>query len=326
MMRPPPEWARHAAIWTAWPSHADLWEENLGPARTAVGAMVRALAAGERVQVLVANDEAESDARAALAGVDAHVRRMRFGDIWLRDTGAILLADDTGGRRAAGFRFNGWGGKYALPGDGEVAEAMADALGLPYEAHGWVLEGGALDGDGTGLVVTTEQCLLNANRNPGMDRANVEARLAADLGLTRVLWLGEGLAGDHTDGHVDNLARFVAPGRLAIPVADGPDDPNATVYADAAARARAFGVEVVPVPSPGRVIGADGEPVAASYMNFVIGNAAVVVPTHGRPNDDAAIAAIAALFPGRRTLGIRADAVLSGGGAFHCITQQVPAL
>ena len=321
----PPEWASHAAMWTAWPSHSELWEANLAPARAAVGAMVRALAAGERVVVLAAGAEAEADARAALAGLDAvEVRMARFGDIWLRDTGAILLGDGAGAMRAAGFRFNGWGGKYVLDGDDAVAPAMAEALAVPFALHDWVLEGGAIDVDGTGLAVTTEQCLLNPNRNPGMTRADIEARLFADLGIERLLWLGEGLAGDHTDGHVDNLARFVGEGRLAIPVPDGPDDPNAAVYRDAATRARAFGLEAVEIPSPGRVE-VDGEVVAASYMNFVIGNAAVVVPTHGRPNDEPAVRAVAALFPGRRTVGVRTDAVLTGGGSFHCITQQVPA-
>ena len=185
-----------------------------------------------------------------------------------------------------------------------------------------MLEGGAIEVDGTGLAVTTEQCLLNPNRNPGMSRGDIERLLARDLGIDRVLWLGEGLANDHTDGHVDNLARFVAPGRLAIP-APAADDPNAVIYGDAAARARAFGVEVVPLPSPGRVE-REGEMVPASYMNFYIGNAAVVVPVYGAANDDAAVAAIGALFPGRHAIGLRADHILTGGGSFHCISQQVP--
>ncbi len=283
--------------------------------------MVAALAPGEPIIVLAATPEAAADARAALAGVaGASVRVQPFGDIWLRDTGAIVRGDGV----AAAFRFNGWGGKYQLPGDGGVAAAMAAALGLPLAAHDWVLEGGAIEGDGTGLVVTTEQCLLNPNRNPGMDRAAVEARLASDLGFTRVVWLGEGLAGDHTDGHVDNLARFVAPGMLALPLPDGPDDPNAGVYADARARAAAAGLAIVDMPSPGRVeLG--GEPAAASYMNFVIGNTAVVVPHYGRPNDAAAVSALQRLFPGRHVVGVDSRAVLTGGGSFHCITQQVPA-
>jgi len=323
-MRQPAEWAHHAAMWTAWPSHAELWGPNLEPARAAVGAMVHALADGEPVEVLAANDEAAADAAIALAGANASVRRAPFGDIWLRDTGAIVLSDGAGHRRATGFRFNGWGGKYHLDGDEGVAAAMADALGLFYCGHDWVLEGGAIDVDGTGWIVTTEQCLLNPNRNPTLSRAIIEKRLLTDLGGTRVLWLGEGLKGDHTDGHVDNLARFVAPGVLAIPEPAGADDPNAVAYADARARALAAGLEVVPLPSPG-LVEVDGEIVAASYMNFIVGNAAVVVPTHGCPNDAAALTAIAALFPDRRTVGIHTDALLTGGGSFHCITQQVPA-
>jgi len=323
MTRPPPaEWAPHAALVTAWPSHAELWEAHLGPARAAVAAMVRALAAGETVHLLVANGEAEASARAALvdaAGVQ--FARIDFGDIWLRDTGPIVTGDGA----AAGFAWNGWGGKYLFEADRAVARAVADRLGLAFTAHDWVLEGGAIEGDGTGLVITTEQCLLNPNRNPGMDRAQVEARLRADLGFTRVVWLGEGLAGDHTDGHIDNLARFVGAGMLALPLPDGPDDPNAAVYADARARAAAAGLAVVDMPSPGRVE-VDGELAAASYMNFIIGNAAVVVPQYGRPNDGAAVTALERLFPGRRVVGVDSRAVLTGGGSFHCITQQVPAL
>ena len=340
-LRAPAEWSPHAAMWTAWPSHPELWAENLNPAREAIAQMIHALAEGEPVTVLAATQEAEANARATLLpslqgrgqGVGASVpqqpphpitiRRHPFGDIWLRDTGAIILADATGHRTAAGFAFNGWGGKYRLEGDASVAAAMTQTLALPFAAHDWVLEGGAIDVDGTGLAVTTEQCLLNPNRNPGLTRTDIKARLREDLGITRLLWLGEGLQGDHTDGHIDNLARFVAPGRLAIPVPDGPDDPNAAAYLDAAVRTRAFGLEVVPLPSPG-LVEAQGEIVAASYMNFIIGNAAVVVPTHGGPNDTAVVAAIAALFPDRHTIGIRTDAVLTGGGSFHCITQQVP--
>ena len=173
------------------------------------------------------------------------------------------------------------------------------------------------------MVVTTEQCLLNPNRNPELSRGEIEARLARDLGFDRVLWLGDGLLGDHTDGHVDNLARFVAPGVLALPRATGPDDPNAAIYADAKTRAEAYGLTVREVPSPGRVeVGGRIEP--ASYMNFALTTRLVVVPIYGSPHDADGVAAIAELFPDRDVIGLMADAVLGGGGSFHCASQQMP--
>jgi agmatine deiminase len=318
---PPAEWAPHAAVWIGFPSHPALWQEDLDQARSEVAAFARAVHAdgrGESVLLVAADEEAATAARALAPFAEIVVEP--FGDIWLRDTGPILTGDGA----AQSFGFNGWGGKFDLPGDTSVGRRLAARRGLVSVSHDWVLEGGAIDGDGTGLVVTTEQCLLNPNRNPGLSRTQVEARLATDIGYERVLWLGDGLNGDHTDGHVDNLARFVAPGVLALPEAAGADDPNAAVYADAAARARAFGVELVRLPSPGRVVFED-EVVAASYMNFYVGNAAVVVPLYGSAHDDAAVAAIGALFPGREAVGLRADAILTGGGSFHCISQQLPA-
>ena len=321
MPSPPPEWAPHDAVWIGFPSHPELWVEDIEPARDEVIAFARAVWAGgkgERV-ILVAADEAAGAVARALAGDDADVLVRPFGDVWLRDTGPIVLADGS----ARDFRFNYWGDKYDLPGDEAIGGLLAESRGLSATACDWVLEGGAIDGDGTGLLVTTVQCLLNPNRNPALSRPAIEAKLARDLGIERILWLGDGLAHDHTDGHVDNLARFVATNRLAIPVPADADDPNAAVYADAKARADVFGIEVVPIPSPGRVE-RDGEIVPASYMNFYIGNAAVVVPIYGAPNDDAAVAAIGALFPDRAAIGIRADHLLTGGGSLHCISQQIP--
>ncbi|HZG09150.1 MAG TPA: agmatine deiminase family protein [Allosphingosinicella sp.] len=322
-LRQPAEWADHAWVWIGFPSHPELWQEDLEAGRDEVAAFARAVHAdgrGEEVR-LVAADPAAARAAQAAAPFATVVVEM-FGDIWLRDTGPILL------RRGdslvpASFLFNGWGGKYDLEGDDTIGPRLAGTAGLEALRHPWVLEGGAIDTDGSGLFVTTEQCLLNPNRNPGLSREDIEARLRSDMGAERILWLGEGLLNDHTDGHVDNLARFVGENRLAIPVATGEEDPNAAIFEDARHRAEAFGVEVVPLPSPGRVE-RDGEIVPASYMNFYIGNAAVVIPLYGAANDDAAVEAIGALFPGRDAVGLRADHVLTGGGSFHCISQQMP--
>jgi agmatine deiminase len=321
ILPPPPEWAPHDAVWIGFPSHPELWLEDLEPARAEVAAFARAVHAdgrGERVILVAADEEAAAAAREA-AGDVAEVMVEPFGDIWLRDTGPIL----DGSGVAHDFGFNGWGGKYDLEGDDDVGSRLARRRGLRSEDHGWILEGGAIDGDGTGLAVTTEQCLLNPNRNRALSRADVEARLAADLGLTRVLWLGDGLLNDHTDGHVDNLARFVGENRLLIPE-PAENDPNWRVYQDAADRARAFGVDVVRMPSPGRVLDEDEQIIPASYMNFYIGNAAVVAPVYGQENDAAAVARLEALFPGRTIVGLRADHILTGGGSFHCISQQIP--
>ena len=325
--RQPAEWEQHSAVVTAWPSAADLWEENLEPARAEVAGLVRAIAdggRGERVILLVATDEARRSAEAAGLGPGVELVSMPFGDIWLRDTGPLVVVDEAGAAGAVGFRFNGWGGKYVLEHDAEVAGRVAALVGLEIVRADWVLEGGAIDVDGTGIALTTEECLLHENRNPGLSRAEVEARLAEDLGLDRIVWLGDGLQNDHTDGHVDNLARFVGPGRVVVPVAEEAGDPNAEAFDDAASRAEAAGLEVVRIPSPGRVE-RDGVVVPASYMNFYIANTAVVVPQYASRQDAEAVAAIGALFPGRRAVGVSSASLLTGGGSFHCITQQIPA-
>ena len=323
MTRPPlPEWAPHEAVWIGFPSHAELWEDDLAPAQAEVAAFAKAVHAdgkGEAVWLVAANDEAAK--RAGELASFARVIVEPFGDIWLRDTAAIILGSGRD-RRGMDFRFNGWGGKYDLPGDDTIGLRLADEASLPSSRAEWILEGGAIDGDGSGTLITTEQCLLNPNRNPGMDRADVEAALARDLGFERFVWLGEGLANDHTDGHVDNLARFVAPGRVAIPTA-AKGDPNAAVYKDAARRLADARLDLVTLPSPGEVV-RDGEITPASYMNFYIGNAVVVVPLYGAANDEAAVHAVQALFPRRKAVGLRADHVLTGGGSFHCISQQLP--
>jgi agmatine deiminase len=324
MTQPPlAEWAPHEAAWIGFPSDPDLWVDDLGPAQDETAAFARAVHAGgkgEIVRLVAADEDAAMAARALAPFADVIVEP--FGDIWLRDTGPIVLGTGTT-RRAHGFGFNGWGGKYDLPGDDSIGERLAAAAGLPFSKAAWILEGGAVDGDGSGTVLTTEQCLLNPNRN-ALSRDDVEQRLLCDLGFERVVWLGEGLINDHTDGHVDNLARFVAPGRVAIPTPT-PDDPNTAIYKDAAQRLKLAKLDIVTLPSPGRVLNDEGDIVPASYMNFYVGNAVVVVPQYGSANDRAAVDVIQALFPDRKAVGLRADHVLTGGGSFHCISQQIPA-
>jgi agmatine deiminase len=324
MVRPPlPEWAPHEAVWIGFPSDPELWLGDLKPAEREVAAFAKAVHAkghGEKVRLVAAHDGAAESARQLAPFAEVIIEP--FGDIWLRDTGPVVLGSGKQ-RRAQGFGFNGWGGKYELDGDQDIGQRLAAEAGLPFSQADWILEGGAIDGDGSGTVITTEQCLLNPNRNT-LTRGETEARLLDDLGFERVVWLGSGLLNDHTDGHVDNLARFVAPGRVAIPT-PAKDDPNEAVYKDAARRLRSARLDIVTLPSPGRITDEDGEVIPASYMNFYIGNAAVVVPQYGAPNDRAAVAVVQALFPDRVAIGLRADHILTGGGSFHCISQQVPA-
>ncbi|MDP3174003.1 MAG: agmatine deiminase family protein [Phenylobacterium sp.] len=329
----PAEWAPHRAMWLGFPSHGELWEEDLEPAQQEVAALARALAGPgrERVRLLTGSPEGLVAARALLGDVaGVEIVEGAFGDIWLRDTGPIF-AQGPQGLQARAFRFNGWGGKYVLDDDDTVAAQIAAASGAPLTAHDFVLEGGALDHDGAGTVLTTRQCLLNPNRNPGWDDAQAETALALALGAKTVLWLGEGLRADHTDGHVDNLARFVAPGVVAAPVAWGRGDPNADAYNDAASRlagmtdAQGRPIQVMRIPSPGWIDNPEGGPAPASHMNFVIANAAVIVPIYEARPGELVVQALEALFPDRAVIGLPSRAILTGGGSFHCITQQEPA-
>jgi agmatine deiminase len=324
LLSPPlPEWAPHEAVWIGFPSDPELWLADLKPAEQEVAAFAAAVHAGgrgETVKLVCAHEGAADSARKLCPF--AHIVVEPFGDIWLRDTGPIVVGSGKA-RRAQGFGFNGWGGKYDLDGDQDIGERLARHAGFPFAKGGWILEGGAIDHDGSGTVITTEQCVLNPNRNK-LTHEEAEGLLEADLGFERVIWLGEGLANDHTDGHVDNLARFVAPGRVAIPTPPT-DDPNAADYRDAARRLRSTRLDLVTLPSPGRIVNEDGDIIPASYMNFYIGNAAVVVPQYGVPNDKPAVAVVQAIFPDRKAVGFRADHILTGGGSFHCISQQVPA-
>ena len=328
----PAEWSPHRAMWVGWPSHAELWEDNLEPAQAEVEALVRALAGPgrEKVRLMVGKTEALADARARLDGVEGvEFVEGRFGDIWLRDTGPIFGA---GSMTAASFRFNGWGGKYELEHDDTVADQIVAASNAHLTRHDFILEGGALDHDGAGTILTTRQCLLNPNRNPGWDEAAAEEALSVALGARKVLWLGDGLLNDHTDGHVDNLARFVAPGVVACPVGWGRNDPNAEVY-DTVAQALSDitdaenrPIRLLRLPSPGLVLDEDERPIPASHMNFLIANGAVIVPTYG---DEAAARlaceGLATVFPDREIIALPSLAILSGGGSFHCISQQEPA-
>ncbi len=334
---PPSEWSPHQAIWTAWPADGSLWEDHLAFAQAEVAAMVRALAApgpdgrsGDHVKVLVTGAQAHKTAADAL-GDCADIIDGAYGDIWLRDTGPIFLDGD----HAATFLFNGWGGKYQLEHDDTVAAQVVAASGTQATTHDFVLEGGAVDGDGGGTFLTTRECLLNPNRNAGWTSEEiVDAVLAKALGARKVIWIDRGLMNDHTDGHVDNIARFVAPGVVMCQSPTGDDDPNADrleeIFRTLAAARDADGtpLKVLRIPSPGLIRDEAGEIVPASHMNFLVGNAAVVLPIYGAsdaPCVAETIAVLQSVYPNRRIVPLSSRYILTGGGSFHCITQQQPA-
>lgn len=328
----PAEWAPQKAIWTAWPADPDEWNRDLETPRRDVAALIRALSiAGNKVRLLVNGDEAKASAVAALGDV-AELIPAKYGDIWLRDTGPIFARTETG-PIALRFKTNSWGGKYDLPDDATVGDEVARISGTDVRRFDFVLEGGAVDHDGEGTILATEQTLLNPNRN-GWTKEAAEKALAEAFGTKKVIWIDEGLKNDHTDGHIDNIARFVAPGRVVCQAPAGPDDPNADILnaiaasLETATDAMGRKLDVVRIPGVGLYHNALGEISPASHMNFLIANDVVVVPIYGTATEADALRALQAVFPTRAVVGVSSRGLLgcgeAGGGSFHCITQQEP--
>lgn len=340
----PAEWERHAATWLAWPHKEESWPGKFEPVPGIFVEMVRALVPGERIEILVAGAGEEEGVGGLLRAGGVPLSAVGFhhiptDDAWIRDHGPTFLVGGRGagsgaaasGLAAIDWGYNAWGGKYPpWDRDDQVPARIAARLGIPCFTPGMILEGGSIDGDGEGTLLTTEACLLNANRNPGLGRTEIEERLRENLGVSHVLWLGDGIAGDDTDGHVDDLTRFVAPGVVVTAVEDDPADENYAVLQDNLARlrgmldARGRRLEVVTLPMP-RPVYHEGQRLPASYANFYIGNAAVLVPVFDGPADERALGILGRLFPDRRVVGIRAQDLVWGLGAFHCLTQQQPA-
>jgi agmatine deiminase len=333
--RMPPEWAPQAATWISWPADDDLWEGFLADVRAEYAELVGALTLGQDVCINVGSDEAEADARIRLHEAGVATERLRFhrvplDDAWLRDNGPIFVRDGAGRVAATDWRFNAWGGKYQSDRDDRVPAAIAASLGMRRFAFDAVLEGGAIDVDDEGTLLTTRSCLLTPTRNPTLGIDGHEALLRAGLGATRIVWLPGGMAGDHTDGHVDTIARFTGPRTIVAAVAPVGHVDHAMLAANGAilralrsADGAAYRVVDLPLPETPPMLGE--RRLAASYANFVIANGVVVVPTYGDPHDALALEILTPLFPERRVVGVSAQALITGGGAWHCVTQQQPA-
>ncbi|MBN9621869.1 MAG: agmatine deiminase family protein [Actinobacteria bacterium] len=318
----PAEWARHERTLMAWPVRAELWGEWLPAAEDEYAATANAIAAFEPV-LMVAPPGGGDRARSRCAA-RVEVVEMPIDDSWLRDSGPVIVGDGNGRRVALDFGFNAWGRKFKpFDEDARVAGRIAAVLGLPARVVDIVLEGGSIAVDGGGTVLTTEQCLLHPNRNPGLDREQIEAVLLEALGATRVVWLGQGLVEDRdTDGHVDMIAAFLPSGRVLLQDAP-PQDPNHEHCRENADRLRAAGFEVELMPHLAHVRAGEAES-ALSYMNHYVCNGGVILPLAGAADDDGAVETLRRAYPEHEVVGVPAGTIAFGGGGPHCITQQVP--
>lgn len=334
----PAEWAPHEATWLAWPNNPEAWPKNLKAVQDIWVEIARVLSLGEKVRLLVHDDEVGEDVSNRLKNAGADMKEVSLlkiptVDIWIRDYGPTFVTRRGGENRVAAnsWVFNAWGEKYEswLKDDG-VARQVAHLLQVPLYESSLILEGGSIEVNGQGTCLLTEQCLLNSNRNARLSRREIERTLVDYLGVTHFIWLGQGVAGDDTDGHIDNLARFVNPTTVVCPLEEDSRDENYTPLQENHERLqratdhKGEKLQVVTLPVPGRVV--DGrERLPASYANFYIANETVLVPVYDHPNDEKAIDTLDSLFPERKVIGIPCRSLVYGLGAIHCMTQQEPA-
>jgi agmatine deiminase len=348
--RMPAEFEPHAGTWLLWPERPDNWRQGAKPAQRAYVEVAEAISTGEEVTVGVSSAQWRH-ARSALSD-DVRVVELSSNDAWMRDCGPTFVVNDDGVVRAVDWRFNAWGGLdgglyFPWDQDDAVAAKVAEIEGVDRYRAPFVLEGGSIHVDGEGTLLATEECLLNPNRNPQLDREELEQLLREYLGVEHVVWLGRGVFNDETSGHVDNLVCFVRPGVVALTWTDDRSDPQHDISTDARKRLEAAhdawgrGFEIHLLPSPGPVlIDADeardvdevegtmprrpGDRLAGSYVNAYLANDAVIVPLLDPRFDDEALEIYGRLFPDRKIVGVAAREILLGGGNIHCITQQVP--
>ncbi len=336
-LRMPAEWEPHAATWTSWPFDDDLWEGHLEGVRREFAQLVATIARYEPVVLNVRDDEAEADARARLQAAGADPRTIEFhrvplNDVWFRDNGPLFVEDEGGRIALTDWGFNAWGGKYAPWDDDDRApRAVAERLGMRRHAVDAIMEGGSLEQNSLGVFLTTRSCLLTPTRNPDLSAEQIEELLARYLGATEVVWLHGGLEGDHTDGHIDTIVRFADDETIVASVEDDESDPN---HASMRANLEVLGALRTPAGAPYRLVELPlpatraylGEArLPLTYANWYVGNGFVVVPVYGDPNDERALEVLRPLFPDREVVPLLAKELITGGGAFHCVTQQQPA-
>ena len=332
----PAEWEPHAATWLSWPRREGIsFPDSFDRVLPALRAMVEALIESEQVCINVGNDVHEAEARAVLRGLSMEritFYRVPTNEPWCRDHGPIFLTRDAEPKLAiVDWDYNAWGGKYPpCDLDEVVPTRIAQILDRPVFYPRMVLEGGSIDVNGAGSLLTTESCLLNQNRNPNLGRVEIERRLRDYLGVQEILWLGEGIEGDDTDGHIDDLARFVSENTVVTVVDKSREDKNYEPLQENLARLREMGIgnrtiDIITLPMPKKIV-REGQRLPASYANFYIANSCVLLPTFADPSDQIASSILQSLFADRRVIGIDCRELIWGLGTFHCLTQQQPAV
>ncbi len=354
--RMPPEWARHRGTWLSWPHRESSWPGKFELVPRVFVEIVKLLAPGEEVHISAGDEERLEGVRRLLAeagiaavpvrgagplelpqppGARVFLHDFPTNDAWCRDHGPIFVQREVNGRREEAivdWGYNAWGGKYPpFEDDDRIPSRIGERFGLPVFHPGMVLEGGSIEVNGRGTLLTTEACLLNPNRNPTLSREAIEGYLRDYLGVAQILWLGQGIEGDDTDGHVDDLARFADPETVVTVVEEDPRDPNYGPLQENLARLQAMRdpagrpFRIVPLPMPPALYH-EGQRLPASYANFYIANEVVLLPAFGLPSDEEARRVLQACFPSRRVTLLASRDLVWGLGSFHCVTQQWPAL
>ncbi len=363
--RMPAEWEPHQATWVSWPHKEASWPGKIETIKPVYARMVAELSRSEMVHVNVNDDRMEAEARKLLAELgplgEIVFHHLPTNDAWCRDHGAIFVKRDhvLGGRGgtarrvvrraeanldpsaqqelrppaerllALDWKYNAWGDKYPpYDLDNQIPKGMADFLNIPRVEIPWVLEGGSIDTNGEGVLLTTEACLLNPNRNPELSKDQIERLLKDHLGVDQILWLSDGIVGDDTDGHIDDITRFVNSSTVVTAIEADQDDENHDILAENLAKLKTFRIDgkplnIVELPMP-QLVECEGQRLPASYANFYIGNTVVLLPFYGGPKDGLAREVLETLFPDRKIIGIDCTDLIWGLGAFHCLTQQVP--
>lgn len=327
----PAEWAPHAGCWMAWPKRAPLWREYFDGARRDTALVAQAIARHEPLTMIA--DPGQEESARSLCGPSVTVVTMPIDDSWLRDAAPTIVRMRDGGRAAAAFTFNAWGGKYhPHDQDATLGERLALLAGLPAYRSALTIEGGSFLSDGEGTLITAETCVLNPNRNPGWTRAEADAELRAMLGVEKVIWLPGDVTDTETDGHVDGYVSFVRPGTVLCEVVADPQDPRYPIMAEnrrvleseTDAQGRPF--KLVPiVEAPRSAVPADADGYCRSYVNFYIANGAIIAPAYGIAEDAQALATLRQAYPDRIVEMVPLNDLFRGGGGIHCITQQIPA-